>query len=99
MLSKHLPPLSKHGSLASSSATPLAAISLQVDAARAKAQRLGGADATCPVSLGMVEEWEAYKKGFKREIHDNMGGSSAGVAGCMPLSGWLLIVWLIAFVD
>lgn len=44
-----------------------------VDAATAKAQRLGvAADAPpCPVSLEMVEEFERFKQGIKAELHDN----------------------------
>ncbi|EFN57358.1 hypothetical protein CHLNCDRAFT_142731 [Chlorella variabilis] len=47
-----------------------------VDAAAAKAQRLGAAPGApaCPVPLAMVEEYEAFKKDFRREIHDNLDG-------------------------
>jgi hypothetical protein len=49
----------------------------QVDAAQAKAQRLGLAEgaAACPVSLELVEEYERYKKNFRLEIHSRTGGA------------------------
>ncbi|GAB4824089.1 hypothetical protein N2152v2_011135 [Parachlorella kessleri] len=47
-----------------------------VDAQSAKMQRLGqgSGDMPCPVSLEMLEEWEAFEKGFKRAVHDNSEG-------------------------
>ncbi|PSC76676.1 High mobility group [Micractinium conductrix] len=41
-----------------------------VEAAAVKAQRLGGAS-DCPVPLAMLEEYEAFQRAFKREVHDN----------------------------
>lgn len=58
----------------------------QVDASAAKAQRLGGG-ADCPVSLEQVEEYESFKKGFKRAVRGWQGGWAGG-ARCGD--GWLV---------
>lgn len=42
--------------------------------AAVKQQRLGGEVASCPVSVAMLDEYEAFKRGFKLEV----GGLAVG---------------------
>lgn len=66
---------------------------MQVDAAAVKAQRLGGqaGAAPCPVSLAQLDDYEAFLRTFKKEVHACVGARAPrpgkeggqGVEACM----------------
>ncbi len=65
-----------------------------VDARVAKRQRHEGANDACPISVQMIDEYDAYVKKFKVETRDHTvdgGELDIGERGCPALSSFLIL--------
>lgn len=68
-----------------------------VCARTAKMQRLSMGDASCPLPLALIDEFEAFTRRFRMDVHGAQGAWSrwwlGWLAGCLIFKQWSCGVW------